>query len=252
MEDSSKRSPVQIAGVVVNNDSEGRYNLNALHKASGLGEEKAPAKWLRNKASLALTVELEKETGQICLVSEEGRNGGTFAHELLAVSYAGWISPSFQLKVNQAFLDVKSGRYASPSFTIPQTFAEALRLAAEQSEKIEKQTAIITEMKPKADFHDGVASAINSQDFQAVAKVFGTGRNRFMGWLRDRSFLQANNRPYQRYEDAGYFRVIERKRKDPQTGEDITYTKTLVTGKGLTYLHKKWQEDHPSSEGESA
>lgn len=138
------------------------------------------------------------------------------------------------------------------AFTIPQTFADALRLAAKQSEQIEKQAAAITEMQPKAEFHDGVASAINAQDFQAVAKVFGTGRNRFMGWLRDRSFLQANNRPYQRYEDAGYFRVIERKRKDPQTGEDITYTKTLVTGKGLTYLHKKWQEDHPSSEGESA
>ncbi|WP_216331399.1 phage antirepressor KilAC domain-containing protein [Rhizobium sp. X9] len=139
-----------------------------------------------------------------------------------------------------------------PAFTIPQTFADALRLAAKQSEQIEKQAAAITEMQPKAEFHDGVASAINAQDFQAVAKVFGTGRNRFMGWLRDRSFLMANNRPYQRYEDAGYFRVIERKRKDPQTGEDITYTKTLVTGKGVTYLHKKWQEDHPSSEGRAA
>ncbi|TRB03480.1 hypothetical protein EXN61_21700 [Agrobacterium tumefaciens] len=140
----------------------------------------------------------------------------------------------------------------APAFILPQTFADALRLAAKQADQIEKQALAITEMQPKAEFHDGVASAINAQDFQAVAKVFGTGRNRFMGWLRDRSFLQANNRPYQRYEDAGYFRVIERKRKDPQTGEDITYTKTLVTGKGLTYLHKKWQEDHPSSQGESA
>lgn len=145
-----------------------------------------------------------------------------------------------------------SEQSAPRQHVIPQTYADALRLAAKQSEQIEKQAAAITEMQPKAEFHDGVASAINAQDFQAVAKVFGTGRNRFMGWLRDRSFLQANNRPYQRYEDAGYFRVIERKRKDPQTGEDITYTKTLVTGKGLTYLHKKWQEDHPSSEGESA
>lgn len=138
------------------------------------------------------------------------------------------------------------------AFTIPQTFADALRLAAKQAEQIEKQKLAITEMQPKADFHDGVASAINAQDFQAVAKVFGTGRTRFMEWLRDRGYLMANNRPYQRYEDAGYFRVIERKRKDPQTGEDITYTKTLVTGKGVTYLHKKWQEDHPSSEGRAA
>ena len=34
-----------------------------------------------------------------------GNERGTYAHELLAVSYAGWISPRFQLQVNQAFLD---------------------------------------------------------------------------------------------------------------------------------------------------
>jgi phage antirepressor YoqD-like protein len=134
----------------------------------------------------------------------------------------------------------------APEFQIPQTFAEALRLAAKQSEQIEKQAKAIEEMSPKAEFHDNVAAAINAQDFQAVAKVLGTGRTRFMGWLRDRGYLMKGNRPYQRYEDAGYFRVVEGNRKDPHTGESITYTKTLVTGKGLTYLQKKWQEDHPA------
>lgn len=103
---------ISIAGVEINTDDEGRFNLNALHKASKLGSPKAPAKWVRNKQAVALVAELEKETGQICLVSDEGRNGGTFAHELLAVSYAGWISPTFQLKVNQAFLDMKSGLHS--------------------------------------------------------------------------------------------------------------------------------------------
>lgn len=103
---------ISIAGVEITTDAEGRFNLNALHKASKLGGEKAPAKWVRNKQAVALVAALEEETGQICLVSDEGRNGGTFAHELLAVSYAGWISPSFQLKVNQAFLDMKSGAHS--------------------------------------------------------------------------------------------------------------------------------------------
>jgi len=100
---------VSIAGIQINTDGEGRFNLNALHKASKLGADKAPAQWLRNKQAKQLIEELERETVQICIVSEEGRNGGTFAHELLAVSYAGWISPSFQLKVNQVFLDYKKG-----------------------------------------------------------------------------------------------------------------------------------------------
>ncbi|WP_275356057.1 KilA-N domain-containing protein, partial [Xenorhabdus bovienii] len=38
-----------------------------------------------------------------------GMSPGTFAHELIAVSYAGWIRPDFQLDVNQAFIDFKSG-----------------------------------------------------------------------------------------------------------------------------------------------
>ncbi|WP_247881934.1 KilA-N domain-containing protein [Brucella intermedia] len=100
---------ISIAGVEITTDAEGRYNLNALHKASKLGPKKDPAHWMRNKQAKELIAQIEAETTQICIVSDEGRNGGTFAHELLAVSYAGWISPAFQLKVNQAFLDMKSG-----------------------------------------------------------------------------------------------------------------------------------------------
>lgn len=116
---------VSIGGVEITSDGEGRYNLNALHRASMLGDEKAPPKWLRNKQATELVIELEKETGRICLVSVEGRNGGTFADELLAVSYAGWISPSFQLKVNRAFLDVKAGSVGLPDFSNPVAAARA-------------------------------------------------------------------------------------------------------------------------------
>ncbi len=69
--------------------------LIALHRASGLGAHKAPAQWLRTLSAKQLIEELEKETMQNCIVSFEGRGGGTFAHELLAVEYAGWISPRF-------------------------------------------------------------------------------------------------------------------------------------------------------------
>ncbi len=44
------------------------------------------------------------------IVSKEGRYGGTFAHELLAVEYAGWISPGFRIKVNQTFIDYRNGK----------------------------------------------------------------------------------------------------------------------------------------------
>jgi hypothetical protein len=103
-----------VAGVEIPVDSEGRYNLNALHKASGLGPNKAPAQWLRTQQAQEFVSAVEKETMQICIVSFEGRNGGTFAHELVAVEYAGWISPSFRIKVNQTFIDYRTGKLQNP------------------------------------------------------------------------------------------------------------------------------------------
>lgn len=130
----NEQNNVVIANIEITVDLNGRYNLNALHRASGNQEEKAPAKWIRNKGTQELIAELEKETGQICTVSLEGRNGGTFAHELLAISYAGWISPAFQLKVNQAFIDSRKPKEPA----LPKTLAEALRLAAELAEERER------------------------------------------------------------------------------------------------------------------
>lgn len=129
--DPSTTLPV-ICGVEITTDRAGRYNLNALHRASGLGAHKAPAQWLRTLSAKQLIEELEKETMQNCIVSFEGRGGGTFAHELLAVEYAGWISPAFRLKVNQTFIDYRAGRLQP---AIPQSLPEALRLAADLAEQ---------------------------------------------------------------------------------------------------------------------
>lgn len=149
---------ISIAGVEITTDSEGRFNLNALHKASKLGADKAPSQWLRNKQAKELIKELEKETMQICIVSEDGRNGGTFAHELLAVSYAGWISPSFQLKVNQAFLDMKSGARSSRPMTPAELFLQSAQMmyAIEQKQAaqdlalnvIDERVNIIEQLAP--------------------------------------------------------------------------------------------------------
>lgn len=140
----------------------------------------------------------------------------------------------------------KTGSYTvqdEPAFKIPASLSEALRLAADQAEVIEKQSLAITEMKPKAEFHDAVAEAINSQPIRDVAKVLGTGQNRMFKWLRDIGVLMGNNTPYQRFVDDGYFRVVERQYKD-QVGEAHTYTRTLVTGKGLAYIQKRWAAAH--------
>lgn len=104
-----------ICGVEITTDAEGRFNLNALHKASGGQKKNGPTYWLALDSTKELIHELEKQTTEISVVKKEGRFGGTFAHELLAVEYAGWISPSYRLQVNQTFLDYRTGKL-QPTF----------------------------------------------------------------------------------------------------------------------------------------
>lgn len=111
------------------------------------------------------------------------------------------------------------------------------------TEKVMALEAKVLEQAPKAQFHDTVAEAINCQSIQEIAKVLGTGPNRLFKFLREEGLLMRGNLPYQRYLDAGYFRVVEKQYNDGR-GESHTYTRTLVTGRGLAYIQKRLQNQN--------
>lgn len=129
---------------------------------------------------------------------------------------------------------------AAPNFlTDPAQLRAALLGYTEQVLALE---TTIKEQAPKVEFHDAVAEAINCQTVQQVAKVLGTGMKRLFAFLREeRMLMGAGNMPYQRHVDAGHFRVVERTRRD-DNGEVLTYTQTLVTGKGLQLIQKRMHQ----------
>jgi len=51
-----------VAGVPVNTDDQGRFNLNALHKASGGRDSKRPKTWLNTKQAQDLVNELRQNS----------------------------------------------------------------------------------------------------------------------------------------------------------------------------------------------
>lgn len=124
-------------------------------------------------------------------------------------------------------------------FKVPTTFAEALRLAAEQQEKIEQQQKVIELQRPKAEFYDDVVDSKDAIDMQAVAKTLnvGIGRNKLFEFLRNQKVLMQNNIPYQSYVDLGWFRVIESKYNKPN-GDVHINLKTVVLQKGLDGIRK--------------
>lgn len=124
-------------------------------------------------------------------------------------------------------------------FKVPTTFAEALRLAAEQQEKIEQQQKVIELQKPKAEFYDDVVDSKDAIDMQTVAKTLnmGIGRNKLFEFLRNQKVLMPQNQPYQKYVDMGWFRVIESKFNKPN-GDVCINLKTVVFQKGLDGIRR--------------
>lgn len=236
------RDIVVIAGVEITTDSEGRFNLNALEKAaksSGITKDIRPNEWL----SLQHTQELEEiliteNSGLKPIISKPGRYGGTFAHELLAISYAGWISPYFQLQVNQVFLDYKTGKLQPVKSVSELTRMDILQMALEAEQEkllLEKK---VEEAKPKVEFYDTVSESNGLYTMTHVAQTLGIGRNKFFAALRQMGIIQQNKTiPYQKYIDQGYFKVREKLFQDKYPG-----FQTFVTGRGQTWLAKKCQE----------
>jgi anti-repressor protein len=124
-------------------------------------------------------------------------------------------------------------------FVIPKTLSQALLLASKQAEQIEQQQKLIEVQKPKVEFFDAVAeskTAIPMNDVAKVLSVKGYGRNNLFEYLRNKKVLMNNNRPYQKYVDAGYFRVIEQHYQ--RNGEEQISFKTLVYQKGIDYIRR--------------
>ena len=231
-----------IAGVEITTDDQDRFNLNALHKASGLGAHKTPSKWLANQSTIELIQELETQnpnSGSALKVNNGGNNQGTFAHELLAISYAGWISPKFQLQVNQTFLDYKNGNL-KPVNPAQMSRIDILQLAMQAEEENIKLVAQVEEMTPKAEALDRIAKADGSMCITDAAKDLQIRPKDLFSWLSANKWIykRTGGSGWVAYQDKLQRLLLEHKvtvvsRTD---GSEKTTEQVRVTSKGLTVL----------------
>lgn len=101
----------------------------------------------------------------------------------------------------------------------------------------EKEKKLI-EQAPKVDFYNCVTGSKDTMDMKEVAKVLNyatLGRNKLFELLRLANVLDRNNLPYQKYVDAGYFRIIESRYTMPD-GETKISLKTVVFQKGIDFI----------------
>ena len=129
------------------------------------------------------------------------------------------------------------------AYHVPQTYAQALRELADKTEKMEALQKQNQLMQPKAEFFDAVTDSKTAIPIGDVAKILdvGIGRNKLFDFLRQKNILTSDNRPYQRYIDSGYFRVIEQKYE--VNGEVRINIKTLVFQKGIDWIRKQLEKE---------
>lgn len=243
-----------IAGVEITTDAEGRFNLNALHKASGLGSAKKPSNWLRLDSTKELITELDQcsdlSTASVDTVVGSA-NPGTYAHELLAIAYASWISPSFHLQVNQVFLDYRTGKLNQPVSMLP-NFAdpvEAARAWADEVEqkRIAKQEVIalqskVEETKPVVEAFDRIALADGSLNMTETAKTLQVRPIDLRRWLLANRWIYRRNgsKNWLGYQDRVQSGLIEHKIStyEKDDGSQGISEQVRITPKGLTVLAK--------------
>ena len=203
---------------------------------------------------------------QVTYIDAQGKTQPMFlmnrdGFSLLAMSLTGERALQFKVgfiqqfdMMEQALKEIAPAVQATPA--IPQTFAQALRLAAEQAETIEAQQKQLAEQAPKVNFAKALEIAGESILIGQLAKLMrqngvDTGEIRLYQWLRDNGFLHKcgseYNDPTQRALEMGLFEVRTGTRYHPHTGEPIQTRTTLVTVKGQQYFINKfvYKSQHP-------
>jgi anti-repressor protein len=146
----------------------------------------------------------------------------------------------------------KTGRYevaAAPA--IPQTYADALQLAADQARQIEAQAAALAEAAPAAEAWNHLASANGDYAVADAAKMLSRhplitiGRDRLFtlmhreGWIYRRQIDQ-RWAVLQRAVDRGWLTEMASSHYHPRTGELVLDPPQVrVMAKGLAELQKR-------------
>lgn len=201
-----------VCGVAIKQDTEGRYCLNDLHKASGGEAKHTPGRFTCTEAFQGLCGELSRNQDKPPFTS--GRGVGTYAARELVYAYAMWISPKFHLEVIRAY-----DRLATDGVAVHYTAAESvLEDPLSYMEKIIAQAKVLKaerdrlalenkEMAPKAVVFDNCVALRQESLATFVRTLEGVNTMAIKGDLAELGYLYrtvgtSKYRVYAKYRDV--------------------------------------------------
>lgn len=101
-----------------------------------------------------------------------------------------------EIAAAQTYFVIKTREAEVVQHQIPQTYAAALRAAADQTERAELAEAKVAELEPKADLADTYLTAQGgSRLIREAAKLLGMREREFRQWLLDERLIFAKHAP---------------------------------------------------------
>ena len=147
------------------------------------------------------------------------------------------LSPEFTARLVDRWQELENQQIPQ----IPQTLSEALRLAADQAEQIEKQNLLIEQQRPKVEFVQRYVEAGTTKSLRETAKILRVPERAMIDCLVGDGLLfrqSGNLLPYQKYHVKGLFDV-----KTGTTEYGHNYTQTRVTSKGIEYIASRYASE---------
>lgn len=179
---------VTIDSVVVRMDAQGRYCLNDLHKAAIANgkatDSQRPYEFLKTDkvqefiaaldaddqcedSHIAQNISSAKKIASVKSING-GKSPGTYAVELVAIRYAAWIDPAFEVRVYRTFQKAAKGN----------TDWRKLRSAAASSNKV--MNAMLQEVRA------AIGKATEPKHYMCEAKLVNWAHSgQFTGMERD-------------------------------------------------------------------
>lgn len=146
------------------------------------------------------------------------------------------------------------------SYTLPQTFAQALALAAEQAKQIEEQqralqantqeilqlSNTISQMQPKISYYDRILASTQTMTVTQLAQDYGMSAKRFNALLHNIGIQHKVNEQwilYAKFLQCGYVhsKAVEIPRHD---GTVFVKNDTEWTQKGRLFLYEELKKHH--------
>lgn len=147
------------------------------------------------------------------------------------------LSPEFTARLVDRWQELESQQLPQ----IPQTLSEALRLAADQAEQIERQNLLLEQQRPKVEFVQKYVEVGTTKSLRETAKILKMPERTMIDCLVGDGLLfrqSGNLLPYQKYHTKGLFDV-----KTGTTEYGHNYTQTRVTSKGIEYIASRYASE---------